>query len=47
MKTLKIWNFIGLVFGFYSLDILVKEGHELVYTKKSNETEPLSYLICK
>ena len=46
MKIPEIWYFVCWVFGFYSLDTLVEESHEVIYGN-GNETEPVNYLACE
>ena len=46
MKIPEIWYFVCWVFGFYSLNTLIEESHEVVY-EKSNEVEDVQHLACK
>ena len=41
----QFWYFICFVFGFQSLDTLVKDSHEIIY-EKSSQTEPVQLLVC-
>ena len=43
---LKFWFFFCLAFAFHSLDTLVEESYEVIY-EKSNQTEPVQFLVCE
>lgn len=46
MKIPILWCFVCLVFGYFSLDTLFEESHEVVY-ENGTQTDLLEYLVCK